>query len=269
MHIIFQQRDKAILEKSFELDETLKSDIFAIKDNYTLGPIRDIFSEEGKIERKMWWEKVYGTPDQLLEDRNAADHEMISEIIEKLNEDEDSVAWIWVAANREDVCGYYWVVSQLKDFVGRIFVLHLNNLPFINEKGSIFYPQYLNEIPAREFLKAKKLARPITLSEFELDPEEWKRISNEEKYVRTLEGAKKLGLHAENFYDRNLTDFISADWQKVSKVFQQFYAKSKNIIEESYLYWRINVLASIGTLETKGDQKQLKEYEVKQAIDQE
>jgi len=47
-------------------------------------------------------------------------------------------------------------------------VLYFNNLPFINEKGQIFYPTVLHEILPKEFLKAKKLNRKVTLSEFEV-----------------------------------------------------------------------------------------------------
>ena len=53
-------------------------------------------------------------------------------------------------------------LSQLAEFQGRIFILYLNNLPFINEKGAIFYPTTLFSIPPKEFIKAKKLARPVT-----------------------------------------------------------------------------------------------------------
>ena len=43
-------------------------------------------------------------------------------------------------------------------------------------KGQFFYPNNLFEIQPKEFLKAKKLARPISLSEFETDPDEWKKL---------------------------------------------------------------------------------------------
>lgn len=68
--------------------------------------------------------------------------------------------------------------------------MYLNNLPFINEKGSIFYPDHIGNIPPRELVKAKKLARQVTVSEFEIDPDEWTRLQNEEKDVRILEGVK-------------------------------------------------------------------------------
>jgi hypothetical protein len=69
-------------------------------------------------------------------------------------------------------------MSQLKEYQEPIDVLYLNNLPFINDKGNIFYPTSLSEIQPKEFFKAKKLARPITLSEFEVDPDEWKKTMN-------------------------------------------------------------------------------------------
>ena len=38
----------------------------------------------------------------------------------------------------------------------------------------------------KSLLKQKKLARPITLSEFEVDPDEWVRIVNDGGFVRIL-----------------------------------------------------------------------------------
>ena len=71
----------------------------------------------------------------------------------------------------------------------------LNNLPFINEKGNVFYPVSLSEIPAREFVKARKLARPVSAAEFETDPDEWTRLASENKNLRVLEGGKKIIQH--------------------------------------------------------------------------
>jgi len=68
------------------------------------------------------------------------DRDTVAALIERLRNEPDEVVWIWAAQNKHDVSGYYWLMSQLKDFQGRIFILYLNNLPFINEKGHIFYP---------------------------------------------------------------------------------------------------------------------------------
>jgi hypothetical protein len=265
MHIVFQQEDTKTLSKSFDLDESLRQDIIEIKDDYAVGPLKDIYTKEGIEARKDWWRHVLsgGDIDGSVDSGVVDDNKTIIEIKEKLNVNENEVVWIWVAANKHDVCGYYWLISQLKEYVGKVFVLHLNNLPFINEKGNIFYPENLFEIPPKEFLKAKKLARQVTASEFEIDPDEWEKIGGENKMVRILEGAKKLVQHNEDFYDQYLLEFITPDWQKAHKVINQFLNKSKHTTGDAYLLWRIKKLIEDNRLDAQGEIKNMKDFEVK------
>jgi len=165
------------------------------------------------------------------------------------------------------VSGYYWLTHYMKEFQGRVFILYLNNLPFINEKGQIFYPAWLHTIPPKEFLKAKKLARPITPSEFEIDPDEWVRLANENKGIRILEGGKKLVQHDYTFYDTELKKFITKDWQKAGKIISQFLSKAKETTGDMYLLWRLKSMIAAGGLDVQGEQKGLKDFEVKLRAD--
>lgn len=265
MHIVFQQEDVKTLSKSFDLDESLRSEIIEIKDDFAVGPLKDIYSDEGIGERKQWWRLVMsgGDYDGIVETGEVNDEKAVEEIKEKLINDQDETVWLWVAPNKHDVSGYYWLMTQLKEFAGRVFILSLNNLPFISEKGSIFYPENLSEIPPREFLKAKKLARPITASEFELDPDEWTKICNENKMVRILEGAKKLSQHNEDFFDQYLLEFMTPDWQKANKVIHQVLSKAKQSTGDAYLLWRIKELIAAGKIDAQGEIKNMKDFEVK------
>jgi hypothetical protein len=176
------------------------------------------------------------------------------------------MVWIWVAPNKHDVCGYYWLMAQLKEFEGGIYILMLNNLPFINEKGSIFYPENLFEIPPREFLKARKLARQITRSEFEIDPDEWEKICNQDKMVRLLEGAKKISQHDADFFDKYIMEFITADWQKAGKVINHVLSKSKHTTSDAFLLWRIKELVATGQIDSQGELKTMKDFEIKRQM---
>ena len=60
MHIVFEQEDAKTLTKSFDLDNSLRQKVIEIKDDYSLGPIKEIDSEEGLGNRKEWWMKVSG-----------------------------------------------------------------------------------------------------------------------------------------------------------------------------------------------------------------
>ncbi|MES1224009.1 MAG: DUF3658 domain-containing protein, partial [Bacteroidota bacterium] len=138
-----------------------------------------------------------------------------------------------------------------------------NNLPFINEKGNIFYPVNLFTVPPREFLKAKKLARQITTSEFEIDPDEWTKLCNENKGVRMLEGGKKLSQHDYDFYDAELKKFITPNWTTAYKIIGSFLHKAQHTTGDAYLLWRLKTILASGEYDVQGELKNMKDFEVK------
>jgi hypothetical protein len=265
IHIVFNEADVDVLKKAIELDESMAGDVIQIKDDYAVGPIKDIYTPEGIEARKAWWRQVLagGDYDGKVDKGQADDNKTVADLVQRLTENEKEIVWVWAAQNKHDVCGYYWLMSQLKDLQGRIYILYLNNLPFINEKGGIFYPENLNVIPPKEFLKAKKLSRQVTLSEFEVDPDEWTRLQNEEKGVRILEGGKKLSQYDYDFYDSDLKKYITADWQKGSRIIHNFQNKSKQSTGDAFLLWRLKNLLAAGEYDVQGELKNMKDFEVK------
>ncbi|MEJ8819623.1 DUF1835 domain-containing protein [Lacibacter sp. H407] len=265
IHIVFNEADVAILEQAIELDESLQGEVLQIKDDYAVGPLKDIYTNEGIEARKNWWREVLagGNADGKVDDGEVDDNRTVAFILERMQVNDEEKIWIWAAQNKHDVSGYYWLMSQLKDFQGRVYILYLNNLPFINEKGQLFYPEWISHIQPKEMTKAKKLSRLITTSEFEVDPDEWAKLCAEEKGVRLLEGGKKLGQKEYDFYDAELKSYISADWQKASKIIHQFLSKSKNTTGDMYLLWRLKLMISEGQFDAQGELKNMKDFEVK------
>lgn len=267
MHVVFQTADVTVLKKAQELDESLAGEIFEIKDDYAVGPLAGLDKPEGWQARRDWWRMLLETSAEYdpSETLDMVDDKMtLHNLVSALKENGSEAVWIWAAQNKHDVSGYYWLVSQLADFQGRVFILYLNNLPFISEKGNIFYPDNLSEIQPKEFLKAKKLARPVTLSEFELDPDEWKRICNEGKMVRKLEGGKKLTQAGEDYYDAFISKYITGDFQRANRILQQFYSKEKETTGDVFVLWRIKELVQRKGWEVRGDiSKGSKDFEIK------
>ncbi len=265
IHIVFQEADIAALEKSFELDETLRADIVQIKDDFAVGPLTNIFTEEGMETRKQWWREVLSGSDYdgHVDTGEVDDAKTVALLREKLDTDPKEIIWIWAAQNKHDVSSYYWLMSQLKDYQGRIFILYLNNLPFLNEKGNLFYPVNLFEIPAKEFVKAKKLEREITPSEFEVDPDEWTKLCEENKGIRLLEGGKKLVQEDYDFYDAELKKLVTGDWQKASKIIHNHLTKAKHTTGDMYLLWRLKLMIAQNMFDVQGAVGKMKEFEVK------
>lgn len=266
IHIVFQQADVPVLKKAVELDEALNGDIFEIRDEFAVGPIVNIDTAQGWNERLQWWESMVQHSPYQNEIRvgDFDDRKTVDQIKQRLDENEREEVWLWMGQNQHDVCGYYWLISQLKEYQGRVVVLYFNNLPFINEKGQIFYPATLHEIQPKEFLKAKKLNRKVTLSEFEVDPDEWKKLCTENAMVRILEGGKKIVSKEEDFYDKDVLAGLSNEWQRGNKAMHHILSKMKIKTGDLFLLWRMKKLAEEGKLEINGDtSKSWKDFEVK------
>lgn len=266
IHVVFQEADIEVLRKAQELDHTFAGDIRIVRDDFAVGPIANLFETEGYQARRDFWKAQVDYSPYNSEDLMTLvdDKLMVHNLRKSLDENNEEEVWIWMGQNQHDVCGYYWLISQLKDYQGRIYVLYLNNLPFINEKGQIFYPTALHQIQPKEFLKAKKLSRKVTLSEFEMDPDEWKRLMDENGAVRILEGGKKIASKEADFYDKDIFAGLTAEPQKGSKAMQSILSKMKVKTGDVTLLNRMRVLAELELIELNGEPaKGWKEFDVK------
>ena len=265
IHIVFNQSELALMKQVIGLDETLAGEVIQIKDDFAVGPLKDIDTEEGWQARWDWWRMLLqSSPYGESHVGSFDDRQTVKQLKEKLNDNPDEVLWIWMGQNQHDVTGYFWLLPQFREYQGRLMILYLNNLPFINEKGQLFYPSWLNEIQPKEFLKAKKLARPITLSEFEIDPDEWRKIAEENAMVRILEGGKKIIGKEENFYDNEILKNLTTEWQKATRVLTNTLHRMKIKTGDVFIMWRMKHLINEGRIEVTGDiTKSWKEFDVK------
>ncbi|MEY3873445.1 MAG: hypothetical protein RL363_166 [Bacteroidota bacterium] len=253
IHIVFETANIAALEAAIELDETLAGRIVEIKDDYAVGPLLNIYETEGYQARRDWWKNVLQNSPYEQQLDIVDDKLIVHELTSTLNVDENEQLWIWMGQNVHDVCGYYWLMSQFKEYQSRVQVLYLNNLPFLNEKGQLFYPTHLSQIQPKEFLKAKKLARPITLSEFELDPDEWKKICDENEGVRFLEGGKKIVSMPISFYDKEILSLLTKNAQKLLSAIAHILGKMKVRTGDAFIVFRLQELAEQGKIVFVGD----------------
>jgi len=268
IHIVFNAAEVELMKNVIEADETLTGEVVQIKDDYAVGPLQHIDTDEGWQARLDWWNNLLTYSHYELKDmQQFDDRDALQILVNKLQENPEEQLWIWMGQNQHDVCGYFRMISFFKPFQGRVSVLYMNNLPFINDKGQLFYPSWLHEIPVKEFLKAKKLARPVTLSEFEIDPDEWKKICEENASVRILEGGKKIIGKDETFFDAEILRNVTADWQKAWRLVSNTLHRMKIKTGDVFIEWRIKMLIVQGKIETMGDlSKGWKDFDLKLTV---
>jgi hypothetical protein len=267
IHIVFNESEVDLMKQVMELDETLAGETILIRDDFAVGPLANLDTEEGWQARLEWWRaQSQGSPYNESLIGSFDDRETVKQLVEKMEANPEEEIWIWMGQNQHDVCGYFWLMPQLKNYQGRVMILYLNNLPFINEKGHIFYPSWLHEIQPKEFVKAKKLARPITLSEYEIDPDEWRKIAEENAMVRMLEGGKKIAGKEDSFYDGEILKNITGEWQKATRVLSNTLHRMKIKTGDIFIMARMKQLINEGKVEVTGDiTKGWKDFDVRLA----
>ena len=86
IHIVFNEADVKVLQEAIALDETLAGEVIQIKDDYAVGPLQNIFSEEGIQERTQWWQTVLagGDLDGKVGSGEVNDQKLVADLIDRL-----------------------------------------------------------------------------------------------------------------------------------------------------------------------------------------
>lgn len=252
IHLIVGDATATPLIEAVALDEHLKGEVIVLKDILHVGPLKTegmTFSEG----RTAFWNNVIP---EKQHDILVDDLERLMEVSSRLSNNEDLNIWFWMAPTPADVTAYFWLLHFLKKHQGRFSVVNINGLPFLDENGKLFYPESIGHIPVKEMIKARKLARVTTPSEWETDADEWPRLIEENAGLRIHQGGKKLSGQGIDHYDILLLTFITAQNQKATKVVNQALSKHKLPTGDTFLHWRLRVMAELDEIEmNKGDVK--------------
>ena len=87
IHIVHNAGDVDILTKAIELDETMAGEVIQVKDDFAVGPIKDLDTEEGWNARLDYWRGLLeGSPYGTDLVGSFDDREMVKELKKKLAE---------------------------------------------------------------------------------------------------------------------------------------------------------------------------------------
>jgi hypothetical protein len=260
-HIVVGDEAARPLKEAIAAEPSMDGEVVVLKDILPIGPLQREEGQSFSALRSAWWQTVAPEAKPPIE---VTDLERLLEVSNELYKSNSAVVWFWMAPSPADVCAYHWILPYMGKHVGRFYLLNLANLPFLNEAGKVFYPKNISELMPRELVKARKLARPVTSAELEMDGDAWQKLVEENGGVRTTEGGKKLKSQPENYYDAQLISTLSAQSQKASRVLNQAMSKFNLPTGDLHLAWRLRTMAEAGMIELTGDtSRPYKEWEVR------
>lgn len=261
IHLIVGDYTAKPLIEAVAEHEALAGEVVVLKDILHVGPLKTegmTFSEG----RSAFWGQV--VPEGQLSEP-VDDLERLMAVSSRLSNDPEAKVWFWMAPTPADVTAYYWLLHFLKKHQGRFYVVNINGLPFLDTNGKLFYPESIGHIPVKELVKARKLARVTTPSEWETDGDEWARLVEENAGLRIHQGGKKLAPQTIDHYDILLLTFIQAQGQKATKVISQAMSKHKLLTGDVFLHWRLREMAAAGKIELNKGEVKLKDSNAPEA----
>ena len=259
IHIIAGDEAAKNLEAAFLLDENLRGDVLILKDMLGIGPIElDAEMNHDDVRTKCW--KII-SPNHT--DHASQDQHNVLQLIEKAVAEEEPVCF-WMAPCVTDVCAYFWLLPYFKKQADMLHTINIIGLPFLNEKGQLFYPKNFSEVVPTEFLKTKRLLKKVTIAEYEVEGDEWTKLQTESTWVRVYEGGKKIVSKELTYYDSLLSTSLTTEFQKGTKVVNEAMKKCTQTLTSVFLEWRLRELVMSQAVAINGDvEKAVKDFEVK------
>lgn len=237
IHIIVGDAAAENLKAAFELDENLKGEILVLKDTLGIGPIAtDQKGHDGV--RTTFWRGMLGEDFEGVMDTHH-----INKMIEKAQADEEPVC-LWMAPCVSDVCAYYYLLTQFKEYPGMLHVIIIDSLPFFNDKGAIFYPKNFSEVLPKEFIKTKRLLKEVTPADYETEFETWAQLQTENAMIRVHKGGKEIISADETYFDQAIYNCVTKEPQKGSKIIRHTLGKIDQTVSDLFLLTRLTQMVA-------------------------
>ncbi len=261
-HIVVGDMAAAPLAEAIAAMPEMAGEIVVIRDLLNVGPLKKTEESQKFSElRSAFWQLVAPNDKSPVQ---VDDTERILQVSSAMAGDEGLKVWLWVAPWPADICTWLWLTKYFGKYPGRFSVVNIAGLPFLDTNGKVFYPKNISELEPKELVKARRLARAVSYAEVETDEEEWRKLTEGNAGVRTLESGKRIGQKGDDLYDAHLISFCSQQFQKASKIVNQALTKFNIPTGDLYLGWRLRELVAQDKLHMQGDPaKTLKDFDVK------
>lgn len=244
IHILTEAAAKDIIEETLKAqDDSDKFELLVLQDELHIGPLQTDGASFADTRYRFHCSLSENDISDALPDLDR-----LMAISTRLSNNEDSRLCFWMGANAKDVCAYYWLLHYLKKHSGKLSVINIAGLPFLNDNHQLFYPLFIADIPAKEVRKTLKLQRQITPSEWETDVFEWKQLREQNSDIRLLSNGKKIGNRPIDYFDDVLLRHCSQQPKKQSNIIQQTLQDIKFQVPGTFLQYRLRYLAQSGKI---------------------
>ncbi|OUB14984.1 hypothetical protein BK708_25095 [Bacillus thuringiensis serovar yunnanensis] len=274
IHIGFGDSACGNLKSAFNKGNKHQSEqIICINEDFSIGSIYKLESNEGIQERKQWLKDVLTKTGSIL------DKDYVDWIETTLNKNShiatevpaDSKVIIWHGDNASDEIGLRFVVFLLQNkniqfeevnvteysrqIEYKVYDLQNEEIPHVIKSLGEMPP----ELTLDALQKMKKNMSHLTIENLIND---WGKWSQTKDVLRILLNGKIVAV-SEDYYDLSILESTSKEYQNASHVVGNVMGESAQRIGDTYLAYRVYQLIQQGKLSYQGDLDFLGKFEIR------
>jgi len=218
IHISFDPLSQELFASSFSQEDTDNIGFYVCKDYLNEGQLKSDIGVSFDQVRAEYLYKYYQLNEKQISDLPTTVKDILV-YSNRMSNGEDYDIVLWMGNNELDLLGYYFLLHHLKKHAERISIINISGLPFIDKNGKLFFPKRVAELDAQNIHKAMMLKRPITLTEIEIDSDEWKELREQNADFRILAGNKKIKALDQNEFDEVLRQHYNSQSRNAKNIF--------------------------------------------------
>lgn len=261
IHIIFNEFSRNTLIANKELN--IKSNnIISLEDDLRVGPISNLNFNDKIKDRKNWLLNVLKKTNEVEKIISNVEKD-IEKIDAILNNENHKIFYLWTFKNALDIISTAKLITKLMEFNSTVFIIDFNEITLQNKKGNSFYPKSLIEVNSSKIYNIFNNFKQLETEQFIKWESLWKKIESENSSLRILDNNGNIKPKKESHFDDILISFCNNKFQKSARIIGYTLVDSEFSISDWYLNWRLKKLSEMKKIETIGELKDMRDYEVK------
>ncbi|MGE7881712.1 DUF1835 domain-containing protein [Bacillus sp. NPDC094077] len=266
VHIAFDDSTAGCVKYMLNQEEQLDESVVAFSEFFSIGPIQQLHTEKGQLERKQWLINNLTSYDCYFEE------EYLPRFMETLEELQsipiETSITIWKADNAHEHVGLCFVMAQLKEKKNiRVINTSEASRNILNQEYDIRGSGELSSESLASFKKSFAELSYITEEKRVKFEQEWDKLSNSTEFLRVWID-NKVDSVQEDYFDHFIIECakrVGADKEfiKAPRVIGEALGLVEQLVGDTFLEYRLKELIKDEVFECIGSLEEMRFYSVK------
>ena len=260
IHIVFGDSAAGVLRHFLNKGESeFDGNIMNFRDDFSLGPLYEIDTEEGLKRRLEWFKRIFEKTGELdwFEEAARGIVDAYRKVI-LLGQGANIIVWHGENASNQAGLRYLSSVLDEKD----MYELDVSKACRAVRGENEYIPRSLAEISPEEIGDIISHVKKVEMEKHAVLKDEWESLRKSLENLRILREEGIVGVNDE-YYDDEILSSCTFNFKKAARVIGEAMGKSEQLIGDMYIDYRLRALIESKKIECRGTLKSMRDFDMR------